>query len=302
MLQRIRNFIKWWNRPNKSTVADWLQSLIVILPIVFVIRTWGYGLYQVPSGSMETNMLVGESYFADKFSFLFSKPKRGDIISFDQPDYPYSEHPFMNWLEHYVMVIGGPQNWTKRVIGIPGDHVQGKIEDGKTAVYLNGKKLDEPYLNQYPLVPTTMKLSASGWKSYNKNYAYSDQPFYYMNGMIVKAAQKMWEAQGFPSEQKPGTPLDGILKGSDVYDVHLKEGEYWVMGDNRLGSYDCRGWGFPLKESYIRGKIVFRIFSIDVQGDSIIWDLLTHPISFWSRVRWSRFFTIMKQGKGWQKQ
>ena len=89
MLQRIRTFIKWWNRPNKSVIADWTQALLVILPIAFAIRTWGYGLYQVPSGSMETTMLVGESYFADKLSYNYSgKPKRGDIISFDQPDLP----------------------------------------------------------------------------------------------------------------------------------------------------------------------------------------------------------------------
>jgi signal peptidase I len=294
MIQWIRNFITWWNRPDKSTVADWIQSLIVILPVVFVIRTWGYGLYQVPSGSMETTMLVGESYFADKCTYLFRKPKRGEIISFDQPDYPYSKDPIRNWMQHYMAVLGGPQNWTKRVIGLPGDHIQGKIEDDKTVVYLNGKKFDEPYVNQYSLVPTTMKLSASGWKSYNKNYSYYDQPFYRMNGHIVKAAQKMWKAQGFPAEQTSGMPLDGVLKGTDVYDFHLGPKQYWVMGDNRLGSYDCRGWGKPLEEDFIHGRIVFRIFSIDVQGDSIIWDLLTHPFSFWGRIRWSRFFTIMK--------
>ena len=47
------------------------------------------------------------------------------------------------------------------------------IEDGKTAVYLNGKKLDEPYVNKYPLIPTvtSLKLNASSWKSYDKNYS-----------------------------------------------------------------------------------------------------------------------------------
>jgi signal peptidase I len=294
MLQRIRNFIKWWNRPNKSVVADWVQALVVILPLAFIIRTWGYGLYQVPSGSMETTMLVGESYFADKFSYLFSKPKRGDIISFDEPIYNYSKNPVQNWAEHYMGFLWwGPQNWTKRVIGIPGDHVQGKIEDGKTVVYLNDKKLDEPYLNQYPLVPTNMQLSGAGWQSYDKNYSYREQPFYRMNGHIVKEAQKMWAQRGYPSSQPSGMPLDGVFKGTDVYDVQLGDNEYWAMGDNRLGSYDSRGWGV-LDGNFIHGKIVFRIFSIDVQGSSVIWDLLTHPIDFWRRVRWSRFFTVMK--------
>lgn len=293
MLQRIRNFIKWWNRPDKSIIADWVQTLVVILPLAFIIRTWGYGLYQVPSGSMETTMLVGESYFADKLSYLFSKPKRGDIISFDEPTYNYSKNSIENWFQHYMAIFGGPQNWTKRVIGIPGDHIQGKIEDGKTVVYLNGKKLNEPYANKYPLVPTTMELRSDSWKSYDKNYSYRDQPFYRMNGHIVKAAQKMWEQQGYPKIKTPGMPLDRSSRESDVYDVQLKDGQYWVMGDNRLGSYDSRGWGV-LDESFIHGKIVFRLFSIDVQGSWIILDLLTHPIDFWRRVRWSRFFTVMK--------
>lgn len=295
MLKSIRDFIKWWNRPNKSVVADWTQALVVILPIAFVIRTWGYGLYQVPSGSMETTMLVGEGYFADKLSYtFFSTPKRGDIISFDEPTFKYSDNTLMNWFQHYVGgIFSGPQNWTKRVIGVPGDHVQGKIEDGKTVVYLNGSKLDEPYLNQYPLVPTDMRMTGIGWQSYDKNYSYRDQPFYRMNGHVVKAAQRMWEAQGYPSEQKPGTPLDGVFRGTDVYDVHLGDNEYWVMGDNRLGSYDSRGWG-KLSGDFIRGKIVFRIFSFNIQGSSIILDLLRNPIDFWRRVRWSRFFTVMK--------
>lgn len=288
-MQKIRSFIKWWNRPNKSMIADWVQTLIVFLPIAFIIRTWGYGLYQVPSGSMETTMLVGEGYFADKFSYIFSDPKRGDIISFDEPTYKYSEG-FKGLWEHYVY---GPQNWTKRVIGVPGDHIQGMIEDGKTVVYRNGEKLHETYTNKYPLVPTDMSLSVSGWKSYDKNYGYYDQPFYRMSGTIVKAAQKMWQEHNFPAEQKPGMPLDHVFKGSDVYDIHLGSDEYWVMGDNRLGSYDSRGWG-AVKRDYIHGKIVFRIFSFDTKGSSIIWDLITHPIDFWTRVRWSRFFTIMR--------
>lgn len=287
-MQKIRNFIKWWNRPNKSALADWIQTLIVFIPIAFVIRTWGYGLYQVPSGSMETTMLVGEGYFADKFSYVFSDPKRGDIVSFDEPTYTYSEG-LKGWFEHYVY---GPQNWTKRVIGVPGDHIQGKVEEGKTVVYRNGQKLDEPYVNKYPLVPVNMALSASGWKSYDKNYTYYNQPFYRMSGHIVKAAQKMWQEHGFPTEQKPGMPLDHVFKGSDVYDVHLGPQEYWVMGDNRLGSYDSRGWG-PVKRDYIHGKIVFRIFSFDIKSSSIIWDFITNPFDFVTRIRWSRFFTVM---------
>ena len=65
-MKKIKEFIRWWNRPNKSTIADWIQALVVVVPIAFVIRTWGYGLYAVPSGSMETTLLVGEKLVSDK--------------------------------------------------------------------------------------------------------------------------------------------------------------------------------------------------------------------------------------------
>ena len=79
----------------------------------------------------------------NKFTVLFRDLKHGEIITFNDPLYPYSDNYFVNLWQRYVW---GPSNWTKRVIGIPGDHIQGKIEDGKPVVYLNGSKLDEPYV------------------------------------------------------------------------------------------------------------------------------------------------------------
>jgi signal peptidase I len=286
MMQKIRTFITWWNRPNKGVVADYAQTLVWLLPLAFVIRTWGYGLYRVPTGSMETTMLVGEMFFADKFTYSFRKPKRGEIITFNEPVYQYSKNKVMNVIEHYIW---GPENWTKRVIGIPGDHVEGKIEDGKPVVYLNGNKLDEPYLNNYPLVP--VDIHTLTFRSYDPNCSYQDQPFYQMDGMLVKRNQRILAEHGYVAERNPGTPVDGKMPGSnmtDIYDVTLGENQYWAMGDNRLGSWDSRGWG-PLDGRLIHGKIAFRIFSLDTSASWLILDLIMNPISFWTRVRWSRF-------------
>ena len=57
-----------------------------------------------------------------------------------------SDNKLKRLFEEYVW---GPSNWTKRVIGVPGDIVEGKVEDGHPVVYLNSKKLDESYLNTY---------------------------------------------------------------------------------------------------------------------------------------------------------
>ena len=62
----------------------WFELIFVIIPIAFLIRTFIFGLYKVPSGSMETTLLVSESFVSDKLSYWFTKPKRGDIIAFKE--------------------------------------------------------------------------------------------------------------------------------------------------------------------------------------------------------------------------
>ena len=267
----------------------WLQG-IVIISLVFVIRTFGFGLYQVPTGSMETTLLVGERFFADKLTVWFSPIQRGEIIAFNDPNFPYADDMVTNLWQRYVW---GPSNWTKRVIGIPGDHIEGKIEDGKPVVYRNGEKLDEPYLNKYPLVYAytqlpnvqSLKLFSDARVmpfSFDPNIPWSQwsqQPLY---GKAVQRTQLILDKpQQFPILE-PGTPLE-----FDVFDVTLGENQYWAMGDNRLGSWDSRGWKI-LDGKLIHGRIKFCIFSLDSLNGWWIVDLLLHPIDFWKQVRWNR--------------
>ena len=88
----MKKVVKWIRKPNKTFSEQVIEVVFVVIPIAFIIRTFGYGLYQVPTGSMETTLLVGERFVADKFTIWFSSPKRGDIISFNQPDFKYSDN------------------------------------------------------------------------------------------------------------------------------------------------------------------------------------------------------------------
>ena len=282
-----------------------------LLLLVFIIRTFGFGLYQVPSGSMETTMLVGDRFFADKFSYLFTSPKHADIISFNDPTFNYSKDKFKLLFEEYVW---GPSNWTKRVIGIPGDLIEGKIEDGKPVIYRNGEKLNESYLNKYPLI-AIFKQDPSGlrqhmrksmedfWRnitfcSYDPNVSYKDQPFY-----RIQLNRVVPGVDGSPILQWPGTPIrepqedtvrsgENFWDGSDVFRVQLGDNQYWCMGDNRLGSKDCRCFG-PINRRLIHGKIIFLIWSLDSDEYWFFVDFMKHPIDFFKRMRWSRFFRIM---------
>jgi len=295
----MNRFYRWMKRPNKSILAQYIdiETFVIIVPIAFVIRTYFYGLYQVPTGSMETTMLVGERFFADKFSVFFWQPKHGDIISFNDPNYDYSINQFMRMFQKYVY---GPSNWTKRVIGVPGDYIKGVMEGGKPVVYRNGEKLEEPYLNHYPLIGVMNGEGAKLWeyRSYDATYDYENQPFYIMNPENVLRAKRLMPRYGFSWELKPQAPsFDATGRNVDEYDIHLGPNEYWVMGDNRLGSYDCRMWapgGKPLSGELIHGKIVFRILSFDSTESWMILDLIKHPIDFWRRVRWRRCLQIVR--------
>lgn len=289
----IRDIVSWIRKPNKSFTEQIVEFVFVIVPVVFLIRSFGFGLYQVPTGSMETTMLVGERFFADKFTVIFKKPSYGDIISFNDPLYPYAPGGMLKLWQLYVW---GPSNWTKRVIGMPGDHMEGRIEDGKPVVYRNGQKLVEPYLNQYPLI-ATYDPNRTGreitWQTWNPEESLQAQSFYRMTEREVTLGKQIAERSNHLDIKMPHTP-DFTELGSpnerivDIFDVTLGSDEYWVMGDNRLGSTDSRVWG-PLKSELIHGRIVFRLYSIDSNEAWWILDLLKHPIDFWARVRWSRF-------------
>jgi len=279
-----------------------ISELAFLLLIVFLIRTFGFGLYQVPTGSMETTMLVGERFFADKVSYLLRKPTRNEIIAFNDANYKYSDNPLVYLWEQYVW---GPANWTKRVIGAPGDKVRGTIEDGKSVVYVNDQKLDEPYTNQYPLIRMAAPDSGSSRfyqegspKSFDPSAPLNQQPFYRIDPMRIILGPDGAPSLIYPTNVRrfdegqryvARRDNNNYYNGSDEFYVELGENQYWLMGDNRRGSYDSRAFG-PVDGKLIHARIIFRIWSVDSDESWVILDLLKHPIDFWSRIRFNRFF------------
>lgn len=265
-------------------------ELVLLLVIVFLIRTFIFGLYQVPTGSMETTMLVGERFFADKASYWLRKPRRGEIVALIQPTYQFKKGFFGQLFERYVW---GPQNWTKRIIALPGQHVQGIIEDGKPVVYIDGQKISEPYLNTYPLI-----MVDETRRSYDPSALYTEQPFYQINpANLILDPYTGNPITTYPDEAHySSTPSALRTKrfwdGSDEFDVQLGPDEYWLMGDNRRGSDDSRYFG-PVKEQNIFARIIFRIWSVDSNESWWILDLIKHPVDFWKRIRWNRFFQVL---------
>lgn len=270
---------------KKKSLKRNIYETIFLLLVVFGIRTYGFGLYQVPTGSMETTMLVGERFFADKFTYNFIRdPKVNDIITFNQPPayYQYSNNPIINTWQRYVY---GPQNWTKRVIGQPGDAITGAIENGKPVIYRNGKKLNESYLNQYPIVYVNQYGNGLNPKTIDPSKPYNNQPFYRINPSQIASPFIYPEIPAY--SKTPINKTGNHWDGSDEFHIKLGNDEYWLMGDNRKGSGDSRMFG-PVKKQLIHGRVLFRIWSIDSDESWWIFDLLKHPIDFWNRVRFNR--------------
>lgn len=274
---------------------DEAVSIVNALIIIFLIRTFIFGLYQVPSGSMEPTLLVGESLVSDKLTVWFTPIKRGEVIAFNQPTYEYSDNIIMNFIQRYILgVFWGPQNWTKRVIAIPGDHVQGRIEDGKTVVYINGQKIDEPYVNPYPLARRLKTGTWATFNPYNRADYYNMQPISYDTSKTPEdqpfyktSMAQLLQKDGNIELIYPGTPQE---RGIDVYDVHLKDNEYWCMGDNREGSSDCREVGV-VDGKLIHGRVIFRLFSWDdPETGWMLISFLKNPITFFGKFRWNRCF------------
>jgi signal peptidase I len=119
---------------KKSVLREYFESLVVAFILALFIRTFVVQAFKIPSGSMETNLLIGDHLLVNKCVFSPSlapweekiaprRPvRRGDVVVFKYPENP-------------------EKDFIKRVIGLPGE----TIEVRDKTVLVDGQALDEPY-------------------------------------------------------------------------------------------------------------------------------------------------------------
>lgn len=114
----------------KKEIFSWVKLILLALVISFILNHYIIVSAEVPTGSMENTIMIGDRIIASRLSYHFHEPQRGDIIVFNFPD-------------------DESQKYLKRIIGLPGETV--KIKDGK--VYINDSKtpLKEDYLRETPV-------------------------------------------------------------------------------------------------------------------------------------------------------
>jgi signal peptidase I len=115
--------------------VEWVAVIAGAVVIALIVRTFLFTTFWIPSGSMEPT-LMGEGrrdrVVVNRLAYKWGEPGRGDIIVFEVPE------------GEPTMQIDGQdvKDLIKRVIGLPGETVE--LRDGE--VWIDGEKLDEPYL------------------------------------------------------------------------------------------------------------------------------------------------------------
>jgi signal peptidase I len=128
------------SRRQRSAI-DWIVTIVAAVGIVLAVKAWIVNPYKIPSSSMEPTLHCArpelgceagssDRILANRFIYRFRDPKRFEIAVFHPPPRANLECP------------GGGGVYVKRIVGVPGD----RWEEKNGYVYVDGKRLDEPYV------------------------------------------------------------------------------------------------------------------------------------------------------------
>ncbi len=225
-LDKARNSLllqPWW--------LDWTAGLFPVIVVVFVLRSFLFEPFKIPSGSMIPTLMINDLILVNKFHYgvrlpvlntkIFDNhsPERGDVMVFRYPPKPSLDY-------------------IKRVVGLPGDEVA--YLNKKLSV--NGKPLDKTALPEFfdedalRYTKQYQEVAADGQRKY-RILNEDDRPSF------VQATED------FPFRENCRYSSEGVV-------CKVPPGHYFMMGDNRDNSLDSRFWGF-VPEKNIVGKAFF---------------------------------------------
>ncbi|BDT72961.1 signal peptidase I [Comamonadaceae bacterium OS-4] len=211
----------WW--------LDWTAGLFPVIIVVFLLRSFLFEPFKIPSGSMIPTLLVGDLILVNKFTYGVrlpvinlkitegNKPQRGDVMVFRYPPKPSLDY-------------------IKRVVGVPGD----------TVAYLN-KRLT---INGKPVetnaLPDFLDEDASQYfKQFEETLG--EKPHRLLND--ARRPAFIAGIEKFDGMENCSYTVEGVT-------CKVPEGQYFMMGDNRDNSLDSRYWGF-VPDKNIVGKAFF---------------------------------------------
>jgi len=211
----------WW--------LDWTAGLFPVIAVVFLLRSFLFEPFKIPSGSMIPTLLVGDLILVNKFTYGIrlpvlntkvtegNKPQRGDVMVFRYPPKPSLDY-------------------IKRVIGVPGDEVAYLNK----RLTINGKPVPKKDLPEF-FDEDVMRY----FRQYEESI--DGRRFRVLNDADRPAF--IPGAEEFPFTQNCRYSVEGVV-------CKVPEGHYFMMGDNRDNSLDSRFWGF-VPDRNIVGKAFF---------------------------------------------
>lgn len=256
--------------------VDNLASFFPVLVFVFILRSFIFEPFQIPSGSMMPTLLVGDFILVQKFSYGIKdpvtnttiiptgKPQRGDVAVFKHPQ-----------VKNMDLI--------KRVVGLPGDKIVYQSDSKELLIYPACTTGDLKCVGQQstPLNLHYTPIEKSNWVELISPAAanFYTQPQYKALDFTAQNAGRAFdlntrkETLGNESHELLLLPFP-TYKPVDFYKQIgqpagqwiVPEGHYFMMGDNRDNSDDSRFWGFVSEKNFV-GKAVSIWVSFEKQPD-----------------------------------
>jgi signal peptidase I len=252
-------------QPPRESIGEFIRTIVFAVIIALVIRAFAFEPFNIPSSSMVPTLLVGDYLFVSKYSYGYSG--RGTFswgwgpLSITLPPYHGRILESHGPARGDVIVFKWPKDnqtdYIKRLIGLPGDHVQ--MKDGM--LYINDKvvpreQLPEPVTSPGEQTPTDVTDYIE-----------------HLPGGVDHVIRK---------ENGHDDPLD------NTPEFVVPPNHYFMMGDNRDNSQDSRtdNVGYVPEENLVgKARIIF--FSLD--EDTHFWEFWKWP---WA-IRWSRIVQVI---------
>jgi signal peptidase I len=211
----------WW--------LDWTAGLFPVIVVVFILRSFLFEPFKIPSGSMIPTLQIGDLILVNKFHYGIRLPvanikitdgtpvQRGDVMVFRFPPRP-------------------SQDYIKRVVGIPGDEVAYLNKK----LTINGQAVPSENLPDYfdESVMRYFKHQRESLPGKTHNLIIDNERPAFIPG-----------ADEFPFRDQCRYSVEGVV-------CKVPAGHYFMMGDNRDNSLDSRYWGF-VPDANIVGRAFF---------------------------------------------